>query len=185
MKVTETSLPGCKIIEPRTFGDDRGIFYESWNKPRWAAQGLDLDFVQSNVSVSGRGVLRGLHYQKPQAQGKLVSVMDGEVYDVAVDIRHGSPTFGRWTAVVLNARDNRLFWIPDGFAHGFVVLSERAVFQYLCTATYLAEADKGIRWDDARLAIDWPVSVPSLSDKDARLPFLDDIAEADLPEFLA
>ena len=184
MKVTETSLPGCKIIEPRTFGDDRGIFYESWNKLRWAEQGLDFDFVQSNVSVSSRGVLRGLHYQKPQGQGKLVSVLEGEVYDVAVDIRRGSPHFGRSTAVVLNARDNRLFWIPEGFAHGFVVLSERAVFHYLCTATYLAEADKGIRWDDARLAIDWPVSGPSLSDKDARLPFLDDIAQADLPEFL-
>ncbi len=183
MKVIETSLPGCKIIEPQTFGDDRGIFYESWNKPRWAAQGLDFDFVQSNVSVSNRGVLRGLHYQKPQAQGKLVSVLEGEVYDVAVDIRRGSPNFGQWTAVVLNARSNRLFWVPEGFAHGFVVLSERAVFHYQCTATYSREADKGIRWNDARLAIDWPVGAPSLSDKDAVLPFLDDIDEHDLPEY--
>lgn len=183
MKITETSLPGCKIIEPQVFDDDRGVFYESWNKRRWAEHGLDLDFVQSNVSISERGVLRGLHYQLPQAQGKLVSVLEGEVYDVAVDIRRGSPHFGRWTAVVLNARSKRLLWVPEGFAHGFVVLSERAVFHYLCTDTYLREADAGIRWNDARLAIDWPVSAPSLSDKDARLPFLHDIEDSRLPEY--
>ena len=183
MKLIETPLPGCVVIEPQVFGDSRGSFFESWNKSRWAEHGLDMDFVQSNVSSSSRGVLRGLHYQWPQPQGKLVSVLEGEVYDVAVDIRRGSPNFGQSTAVLLSAGNRRLFWIPEGFAHGFVVVSDRAVFHYLCTAPYLREADAGIRWDDASLAIDWPVSEPLLSDKDARLPFLDDIAQDRLPEY--
>jgi len=183
MKIIEADLPGCKIIEPRVFGDGRGAFFESWNKPRWAEAGLDLDFVQSNVSISGRGVLRGLHYQWPQPQGKLVSVLEGEAYDVAVDIRRGSPTFGRWTAVMLSAENKREFWIPEGFAHGFVVLSERVVFHYLCTAPYLRDADAGLRWDDAQLAIDWPVSAPLLSDKDERAPFLADVDPERLPEY--
>lgn len=183
MKIIDTDLPGCKIIEPQVFGDSRGLFFESWNKRRWADQGLELDFVQSNVSLSGCGVLRGLHYQWPQPQGKLVSVLEGEVYDVAVDIRRGSPDFGRWTAVVLSAVNKRQLWIPEGFAHGFVVLSDRAVFHYLCTAAYLREGDAGIRWNDAKLAIDWPVSAPSLSEKDAAAPFLADIADARLPEY--
>ena len=185
MKIIDTDLPGCKIIEPQVFGDSRGAFHEAWNKPKWAQAGLDLDFVQSNVSVSGRSVLRGLHYQWPQPQGKLVSVLEGEVYDVAADIRRGSPTFGQWTAVVISADNKRGFWIPEGFAHGFVVLSERAVFQYLCTAPYLRECDASVRWDDARLAIDWPVSAPLLSDKDERAPFLDQIAPDRLPEYVA
>lgn len=184
MKLIDTELPGCRIIEPQVFGDSRGVFFESWNKPRWAGHGLDLDFVQSNVSISERGVLRGLHFQWPQAQGKLVSVLEGEVYDVAVDIRRGSPDFGRSVAVLLSAGNRRQFWIPEGFAHGFVVLSERVIFHYLCTAPYLREADAGIRWNDARLGIDWPVSEPLLSDKDAALPFLDDIAAERLPEFV-
>ncbi len=184
MKIIDTDLPGCKIIEPQVFGDSRGAFYESWNKPRWAEHGLDMNFVQSNVSISERGVLRGLHYQWPQPQGKLVSVLEGEVYDVAVDIRRGSPHFGRWTAVVLNTQNKREFWVPEGFAHGFVVLSEHAVFHYLCTAPYLREADAGIRWNDGELAIDWPVSAPLLSDKDAAAPFLSEIATERLPEFL-
>ncbi|MFA6987174.1 MAG: dTDP-4-dehydrorhamnose 3,5-epimerase [Arenimonas sp.] len=185
MKLIDAQLPGCKIIEPQVFADSRGAFYETWNKTRWAQHGLDLDFVQSNVSMSERGVLRGLHYQWPRAQGKLVSVLEGEVHDVAVDIRRGSPTFGQSAAVVLSANNKRLFWIPEGFAHGFVVLSERAVFHYLCTAAYSREDDAGIRWNDARLAIDWPVSEPLLSDKDAALPFLDDIAAQRLPEFVS
>ncbi len=182
MKFTDATLLGCKLIEPKIHRDDRGVFFESWSKAGWAAQGLDLDFVQSNVSVSERGVLRGLHYQWPHPQGKLVSVLEGEVYDVAVDIRRGSPTCGRWTAAVLSAENRREFWIPAGYAHGFVVLSERAVFHYLCTAPYVREADQGLRWNDARLAIDWPVSAPRLSEKDATLPFLDDIAPERLPE---
>jgi dTDP-4-dehydrorhamnose 3,5-epimerase len=185
VKVTETDIPGCLLLEPQAFGDSRGTFFESWNKQRWAEQGLDVDFVQSNVSSSTRGVLRGLHYQWPQPQGKLVGVLEGEVYDVAVDIRRGSPTFGRSVSALLSAANRRQLWIPEGFAHGFVVVSERAVFHYLCTAVYSREADAGIRWNDGRLAIDWPVSEPLLSDKDGRLPFLDEVAQDRLPEFTA
>lgn len=184
MKLHKTDLPGCVVIEPRVFGDDRGFFYESFNRDRLAEHGLDPVFVQGNVSSSSRGVLRGLHYQWPGPQGKYVSVVEGEVWDVAVDIRRGSPHFGRWTAVVLSAENKRHFWIPEGFAHGFVTLSERAVFTYLCTATYDAAADAAIRWDDPTLAIDWPVSAPSLSEKDARAPLLAEVDPARLPDYL-
>jgi dTDP-4-dehydrorhamnose 3,5-epimerase len=129
-------------------------------------------------------VLRGLHYQWPQPQGKLVSVLEGEVYDVAVDIRRGSPDFGRATAAVLSAGNRRQMWIPEGFAHGFVVLSGSATFHYLCTAPYSREVDCGIRWNDARLAIDWPSSAPILSNRDLRLPFLDEVPTESLPEFV-
>ncbi|MGX5732214.1 dTDP-4-dehydrorhamnose 3,5-epimerase [Pseudoxanthomonas beigongshangi] len=185
MKIVETSLPGCVVIEPAVFGDDRGFFYETWNAERFGQHGLPTRFMQSNISSSARGVLRGLHYQWPNPQGKLVSVLEGEVYDVAVDIRRGSPHFGRWTAVVLSAENRRQFWIPEGFAHGFAVLSERAVFSYLCTAVYDKASDAGIRWDDARIGIDWPVSEPLLSEKDDRAPFLDDVAPERLPTFTA
>ena len=141
--------------------------------------------MQGNVSESQRGVLRGLHYQKPNAQGKLVSVVQGEVYDVAVDIRHGSPHFGRWMAAILSAENRRQLWIPEGFAHGFVTLSERAVFTYQCTALYDRVADAGVRWNDARIGIDWPIAKPSLSDKDVVAPFLDDISPERLPEYVA
>lgn len=183
MKLIQTELPGCVVIEPQVFGDDRGFFYESYNRERLAEHGLVIDVAQGNVSRSTRGVLRGLHYQWPQPQGKLVSVLEGEVWDVAVDIRLGSPTFGRWTAVVLSAQNKRHFWIPEGFAHGFVTLSETALFTYLCTATYNREADAGLRWNDAELAIDWPVADPLLSDKDARAPFLADVVQGRLPAF--
>lgn len=185
MKVIETALPGCVIVEPAVFGDARGFFYEGWNKPRFLEHGLDLHFVQSNVSSSSRGVLRGLHYQWPNPQGKYVSVLEGEVYDVAVDIRRGSPTFGRSASVLLSAENKRHFWIPEGFAHGFVVLSERALFSYLVTAPYDKAADAGIRWNDASLGIDWPVSAPLLSDKDAAAPFLADVAPERLPVYTA
>jgi dTDP-4-dehydrorhamnose 3,5-epimerase len=185
MKLTETDLPGCVVVEPRVHGDARGAFWESWNRPRFAAHGLDFEVTQHNVSTSERGVLRGLHYQWPNPQGKLVSVLEGEVYDVAVDIRRGSPHFGRWTAVVLSGANKRHLWIPEGFAHGFVVLSERAVFTYLCTRPYDAVADAGIRWNDARIGIDWPVGAPSLSGKDAVAPFLDEVAPDRLPEYTA
>ena len=181
MKVIETDLPGCLVLEPRVFGDERGFFFESFNADRLAPLGLALHWKQGNVSSSTQGVLRGLHYQWPKPQGKLVSVVQGEVWDVAVDIRRGSPTFGRWTAVVLSAENKRHFWIPEGFAHGFVALSETAVFTYLCTETYDADADANIRWDDSELAIDWPVSAPSLSPKDAAAPLLRDIAQERLP----
>jgi dTDP-4-dehydrorhamnose 3,5-epimerase len=186
MKVIETDLPGCVVIEPQVFGDSRGFFYESFNRDKLVAHGLDIpEFVQGNVSSSSCGVLRGLHYQWPKPQGKYVSVIEGEVWDVAVDIRRGSPTFGRSAAVVLSAENKRHFWIPAGFAHGFVTLSERAVFSYLCTETYDRDADAGIRWNDASLALDWPVSDPSLSDKDAKAPLLADIAPERLPLFVA
>jgi dTDP-4-dehydrorhamnose 3,5-epimerase len=183
VKLIETALSGCKVIEPAVFGDDRGFFFETWNADRFAEHGLPGAFVQSNVSASTKGVLRGLHFQWPRPQGKLVTVLEGEVYDVAVDIRRGSPTFGRWEAVVLSAENKRQFWIPEGFAHGFAVLSERALFSYLCTDTYVKEADAGIRWNDADIAVDWPISAPTLSAKDEAAPFLKDIAEDRLPVY--
>ncbi|MGO4260117.1 dTDP-4-dehydrorhamnose 3,5-epimerase [Lysobacter sp. TAB13] len=185
MKIIETDLPGCLIIEPQVFGDSRGYFYESFNSDKLAKAGLDLSFAQGNVSSSARGVLRGLHYQWPKPQGKLVSVIEGEVWDVAVDIRRGSPHFGRWTAAVLSGENKRHFWIPEGFAHGFAVLSEKAVFTYLCTQTYDAQADAGLRWDDPDLAIDWPISEPTLSAKDQATPLLKDIAAERLPDYAA
>lgn len=185
MKFIETTLPGCILVEPAVFGDARGSFFENWNAAKFAEAGIHASFVQANVSTSARGVLRGLHYQWPNPQGKLVQVLEGEVWDVAVDIRRGSPHFGRWTAAVLSAANRRQFWIPEGFAHGFVVLSEQAVFSYLCTALYDREADAGLRWNDGQLAIDWPVSELSLSEKDAKAPFLADIAPERLPVFAA
>jgi dTDP-4-dehydrorhamnose 3,5-epimerase len=183
VKIVKTELPGCVVIEPAVHGDARGFFYESFNKQRFADAGYALEFVQSNVSRSARGVLRGLHYQWPNPQGKLVSVLEGEVYDVAVDIRVGSPTFGRWAAAILSAQNKRHFWVPEGFAHGFAVLSEYATFVYQCTALYDRASDAGIRWDDAALAIDWPVAEPSLSDKDTKAPFLADVPHDRLPTY--
>ena len=184
MKVIETALPGALILEPQVFGDARGFFYESYNKGKWQDAGIQADFIQSNVSRSARGVLRGLHYQWPNPQGKLVSVLEGEVYDVAVDIRRGSPTFGQSVGVMLTADNHRHFWIPEGFAHGFCVLSEFATFTYQCTALYDAKADASIRWNDAALGIDWPLSMPLLSDKDGNAPLLEDVAPERLPVFL-
>ena len=183
MKIIETILPGCVVIEPDVHGDARGFFYESYNAEKYKKAGFDLTFVQSNVSRSAHGVLRGLHYQFPNPQGKLVSVLEGEVYDVGVDIRVGSPTFGRWAAAILSATNKRHFWVPEGFAHGFVVLSEFATFSYQCTAPYDRAADAGLRWNDAEFGIDWPVSAPKLSDKDEQAPFLRDVPHAALPKF--
>ncbi|HNR92156.1 MAG TPA: dTDP-4-dehydrorhamnose 3,5-epimerase [Dokdonella sp.] len=183
MKIQRTVLEGCLVIEPVVHGDARGFFYESFNARRFAEAGLDLAFVQTNVSRSAHGVLRGLHYQWPNPQGKLVSVLEGEVYDVAVDIRRGSPSFGRWVAAILSADNKRHFWIPPGFAHGFAVLSEHATFVYQCTTPYERAGDAAIRWNDAELAIDWPIAQPSLSDKDAKAPFLAEVASDRLPVF--
>jgi dTDP-4-dehydrorhamnose 3,5-epimerase len=185
MKVIETALPGALVLEPQVFGDARGFFYESYNEAKYRDAGIDRRFVQSNVSRSARGVLRGLHYQWPNPQGKLVSVLEGEVYDVAVDIRQGSPTFGQSVGVMLTAENHRHFWVPEGFAHGFCVLSDFATFSYQCTALYDAKTDAGIRWNDAALGIDWPVSDPLLSDKDRITPFLHDVAPERLPVFKA
>lgn len=187
MKIIETDLPGCVVVEPQVFGDSRGFFFESFNRDRFAEHGLAVpQFVQGNVSSSARGVLRGLHYQWPHnAQGKLVSVLEGEVYDVAVDIRRGSPTFGQHAAAILSADNKRHFWIPEGFAHGFLVLSETALFTYLCTAPYDRASDNSLRWDDPALAIDWPLAEVSLSAKDAAAPLLADIAPERLPQYPA
>ncbi|WP_017463814.1 dTDP-4-dehydrorhamnose 3,5-epimerase [Dyella ginsengisoli] len=185
MKVLETRLQGALVIEPQVFGDARGFFYESYNEVKYREAGINPRFVQSNVSRSAYGVLRGLHYQWPNPQGKLVSVLEGEVFDVAVDIRRGSPSFGQWTGVMLTAENHRHFWIPEGFAHGFCVLSDYATFAYQCTALYDAKADAGILWNDAAIGIDWQITEPLLSDKDARAPMLNQIAAERLPVFAA
>ena len=183
MKTTRTALPECVVVEPAVHGDARGFFYESFHARKFADAGLDLRFVQTNVSRSARGVLRGLHYQWPNPQGKLVSVLEGEVYDVAVDIRAGSPRFGQWAAVMLSAENKRHFWIPEGFAHGFAVLSEHATFIYQCTALYDRDADASVRWNDADIAVDWPVGQPVLSEKDVKAPFLADVPRGRLPVY--
>ena len=168
MNVTETSLPGVVIIEPKVYGDERGFFYESFNARAFAeATGVDAQFVQDNHSRSHKGVLRGLHYQLENTQGKLVRVTLGEVLDVAVDIRRSSPNFGKWVAVRLSADNHRQLWVPEGFAHGFVVLSDVAEFLYQTTDYYTPSAERSIRWDDPTLAIDWQLKeAPQLSAKD-------------------
>lgn len=182
MNIFQTRLPGCLVIEPDVHGDARGFFYEAWNAARFAAHGLPVQFVQHNVSRSQRGVLRGLHYQWPgNPQGKMVCVLEGEVYDVAVDLRWDSPTFGQHVAAILSGENRRQFWIPEGFAHGFLVLSETALVSYLCTAPYDRASDCALRWNDARLAIDWPLAQVQLSDKDAAAPFLEAIPPERLP----
>jgi dTDP-4-dehydrorhamnose 3,5-epimerase len=182
IKATETSLPGVLVIDPIVHGDDRGFFFESFHKRKYAELGVEADFVQTNISRSSRGVLRGLHYQFPHPQGKLVTVLEGEVYDVAVDIRPSSATFGQWTAVMLSATNRRHFWIPPGFAHGFCVVSDAATFMYQCTTLYDAAADAAIHWDDPSIGIDWPVSDPILSRKDELAPRLADVARERLPD---
>ncbi|HET7035730.1 MAG TPA: dTDP-4-dehydrorhamnose 3,5-epimerase [Thermomicrobiaceae bacterium] len=181
MEVWETTLAGVVVVEPRVFADQRGFFLETWNQAAYAAAGLGYAFVQDNLSLSRQGVLRGLHYQHPHGQGKLVSVLSGAVFDVAVDIRRGSPSFGRWVGVCLSSENHRQLFIPAGFAHGFVVTSPDAIFIYKCTSSYRPEAEHGIRWDDPSLAIQWPVQAPILSPKDAGAPLLADIPEEDLP----
>ncbi len=186
MKVVATGLPDCLSIEPEVHADDRGYFYEGWNAARFAAHGLPVQFVQHNVSRSRRGVLRGLHYQWPQhAQGKLVSVLEGEVFDVAVDIRRGSPNFGQHAAAILSAENKRHFWIPEGFAHGFLVLSENALVAYLCTAPFDSSSDRALRWNDPALAIDWPQAEVAMSARDAAAPLLAEIDPERLPVFPA
>jgi dTDP-4-dehydrorhamnose 3,5-epimerase len=179
MNVITTSIPDVLIIEPQVFADERGFFFESFNQRRWRQQtGLDTVFVQENHSRSGKNVLRGLHYQIQQPQGKLVRVIVGEVFDVAVDIRKSSPTFGQWQGVLLSADNKKQFWVPEGFAHGFVVLSEVAEFLYLTTDYYAPEHERAIRWDDPQLNISWPHrGKPILSDKDQAAALLD---QADL-----
>ena len=173
MNIIKSEIADVLIVEPRVFGDERGFFYESFNQEAWAEKtGFDVSFVQDNHSKSSRGVLRGLHYQlPPAAQGKLVRCVSGEVFDVAVDIRRSSPSFGQWAGVHLSAANKRQLWIPAGFAHGFLVLSESAEFLYKTTSYYAPEYERAIRWDDPELKILWPETVkPILSSKDAEAP---------------
>lgn len=183
MKVIDTALPGVRLIEPRVFGDERGFFYESFHAPRFAEHGLPTEWTQDNHSRSRGGVLRGLHYQLHRPQGKLVTCVRGEVFDVAVDIRRGSPTFGRWIGVTLSGDRPQYLWIPPGFAHGFCVLSEVADFVYKCTDIYQADDDRGVLWSDPSIGIEWPLAQPSLSGKDVTyLPL--DPARTDLPRYV-
>ncbi len=174
MIVTETALPGVVIIEPKVHGDERGFFMETFQAERYRDEaGIDLAFVQDNQSRSSHGVLRGLHFQVNKPQGKLVRVTRGEVFDVAADINPESPTYGKWVGVTLNDRNHLQFWVPPGYAHGFVVTSDSADFSYKCTDYYDPSDEGGIHWQDPRLDIEWPVDEPSVSEKDAALPFLE------------
>lgn len=182
MKITPTQLSEVLLVEPDVFGDERGFFFESWQKKCYADLGLDVDFVQDNVSFSQKGILRGLHVQNPYAQGKLVHVLQGEVYDVAVDIRNGSPTFGQWVGLYLSAENRHQLYIPPGFAHGFCVTSETALFAYKCTELYHPETELSIAWNDSDIGIQWPVSEPNLSKKDREACLLKDVPSEKLPE---
>lgn len=169
MKITETKIPAVKLIEPKVFGDERGFFMETWNEKAFREAGIDAAFVQDNHSRSVKNTLRGLHYQIKQPQGKLVRVTRGEVFDVAVDLRTNSPTFGQWVGEYLSEENNRMLWVPPGFAHGFLVTSETADFQYKCTDFYAPEHERSIHWADKKLAINWPLdkgTEPLVSQKD-------------------
>ncbi len=170
MNIETTPLQDLLLISPRVFGDERGFFFESWNQRAFSEAGIDVDFVQDNHSRSRRGILRGLHYQTQQTQGKLVRVIRGAVFDVAVDLRRDSPSFGRWFGTELSAENKRMLWVPPGFAHGFYVVSEEADFLYKCTDFYHPASEVSLRWDDPALGIDWPLvdgEAPQLSAKDA------------------
>lgn len=181
MQVIETPIAGVRILEPKVFGDARGFFVETWNQARYAEAGLPERFVQDNLSFSRRGVLRGLHFQNPNGQGKLVYVLQGEVFDVAVDVRLGSPSFGQSVTAILSADNKRQFYIPPGFAHGFCVTSETALFAYKCTEFYEPKSEASILWNDPALGIDWPVTAPELSAKDAAALTLADFPRDRLP----
>jgi dTDP-4-dehydrorhamnose 3,5-epimerase len=185
MKVSETTIPGVLLIEPQVFADSRGFFLETWRHDRYREQGLPAMFVQDNLSRSERGVLRGLHFQYPQAQGKLIQVLHGAIFDVAVDIRVGSPTFGQWVGMTLTGEQPQQVYIAEGFAHGFCVLSESAVVMYKCTDVYTPQSEGGILWNDPALGIAWPIAAPHLSLKDARLPLLNEIPASRLPSYSA
>ncbi len=181
MHVEETSLPGVLVIQPTAFADDRGWFFESWEQERYAALGLPTSWRQDNLVYSARGVLRGLHFQYPRGQHKLVSAIVGEIFDVAVDIRRDSPTFGHWVGVRLSAENRKQLSVPPGFAHGYQVLSERAIVSYKCSERYEPTVERSIRWSDPRIAVDWPLEVGLLSAKDRAAPSLDALARDALP----
>ncbi|MEP6618923.1 MAG: dTDP-4-dehydrorhamnose 3,5-epimerase [bacterium] len=184
MKSTATDLKDVLMLEPRVFSDARGHFFESWNLAQYRSLGIPADFVQDNVSTSLRGVLRGLHAQHPHDQGKLVSVLHGAVYDVAVDIRRNSPTRGRWVGVTLSGENRRQLFVPPGFAHGFQVLSESAVFSYKCTEYYHPECEFTIRWDDPDIGVHWPINPPVLSEKDQSGVLLVDLPGERSPSYV-
>lgn len=175
MKVRQTTIPEVLLIEPQVFGDTRGFFMESFQAKRYADVGISETFVQDNHSRSSKNVLRGLHFQKHYPQGKLVSVSQGIIFDVAVDVRKDSPTFGQWVGAILTAENHHQLYVPPGFAHGFCVLSESADFHYKCTDYYHPEDEGSVRWDDPDIGILWPITHPMLSDKDANAPFLKDL----------
>ncbi|MBF0199523.1 MAG: dTDP-4-dehydrorhamnose 3,5-epimerase [Planctomycetes bacterium] len=183
MKITRSELEGVLLLDPPCFGDSRGFFMELWNEETYKELGFTHSFLQDNLSRSAKGVLRGLHYQNPHAQGKLVSVLEGEVYDVALDIRRGSPTFGKWEAYYLSDQNKSQLYVPPGFAHGFVVVSDSALFTYKCTDLYHPECEKTILWSDPDLNIPWPVDTPLLSKKDKEGIALKDMPEGDLPNY--
>jgi len=183
MQTYTTELPGVLIIEPKVFGDERGYFMETWNQERYTNTVTSDQFVQDNVSFSRKGVLRGLHFQKINPQGKLVYVLLGSVFDVAVDIRVGSPTFGQWTSVELSAENKRQFFIPAGFAHGFCVTSDTALFAYKCTDKYNPQSEGSVLWNDPNLNIPWPTNTPELSVKDTNGTKLIDFPKDLLPTY--
>ena len=184
MKVTELGMPGLKLIEPKRHGDERGWFAEVWQNTRYREAGIEETFVQDNLARSTRGVLRGLHAQEPHAQGKLVQVFQGQVYDVAVDLRVGSPTFGQWQGVVLDQDNGLQFYVPPGFLHGYYVMSDSALFGYKTTDVYSPSSEFSVRWNDPDIGIEWPLDgEPSLSEKDRAAPLLADIPESRLSRF--
>ena len=185
MKIIQTGIAGLVIIEPLVHGDGRGYFMELWKASSYAGAFLPGQFVQSNISRSGAGVLRGLHYQYPQPQGKLVSVLQGRVFDVAVDIRPDSPTFRKWAGVELSGHNHRQLYVPEGFAHGFCVLGDGALMNYLCTEQYYASYDSVIAWNDPDIAVEWPIEAQSVSDKDRNAPLLREVALENLPRMHA
>ncbi len=180
MNIIATALPGVLIIEPKVFGDERGFFMETWNAAAFAAAGIELGFVQDNHSRSQKGVLRGLHFQNPGPQGKLVRVTRGAVFDVAVDLRASSPAFGNWVGVELSAANRRMLWVPEGFAHGFLTLEDDTDFLYKCTAPYAPQSEHTLAWDDPAVGVAWPLdgAAPALSQKDGA-----GLAWADIPAF--
>ena len=184
MKVIETDLPGVLILEPKVFEDNRGFFMQTYQQEQYIQAGIDCTFVQDNLSLSSRHTLRGLHYQEPHGQAKLVQVMEGEIYDVAVDIRVGSPTFGKWIGAVLSSENKRQLFIPAGFAHGFVVTSERAIFVYKCSDYYAPAAESSIIFSDPDLGIPWPGQDFQLSQKDQASPLLKHIPVDRLPQYV-
>jgi dTDP-4-dehydrorhamnose 3,5-epimerase len=181
MRIEETALPGVLVVETAVLADERGHFREVWRADSYEGAGVPSRFLQDNAAYSRRGVLRGLHYQHPHPQGKLVGVVTGEVFDVAVDLRRSSPHFGRWTGHVLSGENGRQLWIPPGFAHGYLTLSQSAVFVYKCTEYYHAPSDRAVAWNDATLSIAWPTEQPILSRKDAAAPALADLDPDLLP----